>query len=106
MSSKVADVRVERTWRMVLAAARRRLLLEEGWDAVTHVRVAAASGVGRATVYRHWPSCTDLLHDVLRREAEMSHRQPVGRLREDLVAELDALRGSSVSRPWPACWPC
>ena len=37
-------------------------------------------------------SRTDLLHDVLRREAEMSHRQPVGRLREDLVAELDALR--------------
>jgi hypothetical protein len=41
---------------------------------------------------RRRPSRTDLLHDVLRREAEMSHRQPVGRLREDLVAELDALR--------------
>lgn len=91
VSDVATDVRVERTREAVLAAAR-RLLLEEGWDAVTHLRVAAASGVSRATVYRHWPSCTDLLHDVLRREAEMSHRQPVGRLREDLVAELDALR--------------
>ena len=91
MSGVATDVRVERTRDAVLAAAR-RLLLEEGWDAVTHLRVAAASGVSRATVYRHWPSGTDLLHDVLRREAEMSHRQPVGRLREDLVAELDALR--------------
>ena len=85
------DVRVERTRAAVLAAAR-RLLLEEGWDAVTHLRAAAASGVSRATLYRHWPSSTDLLHDVLQREAEMSHRQPVGRLRDDLVAELDALR--------------
>lgn len=85
------DVRVERTRKAVLAAAR-RLLLEEGWDAVTHLRVAAASGVGRATLYRHWPTHADLLHDVLRREAEMSHSQPSGALREDLVAELEALR--------------
>ena len=85
------DVRVERTRGSVLAAAR-RLLLDEGWDAVTHLRVAAASGVGRATVYRHWPTCADLLHDVLRREAEMSHTFPSGALRGDLVAELDALR--------------
>jgi len=85
------DVRVERTRRVVLAAAR-NLLLEEGWDAVTHVRVAAATGVARATVYRHWPSCADLLHDVLRREAETSHSHPTGRLRQDLIAELDALR--------------
>ncbi|MEW6475737.1 MAG: TetR/AcrR family transcriptional regulator [Actinomycetota bacterium] len=85
------DARVERTRAVVLAAAR-NLLLEEGWDAVTHLRVAAASGVARATVYRHWPSCADLLHDVLRREAEMSHSRPSGRLRPDLVAEADALR--------------
>ncbi|MEW6474382.1 MAG: TetR/AcrR family transcriptional regulator [Actinomycetota bacterium] len=85
------DVRVERTRGVVLAVAR-NLLLEEGWDAVTHLRVAAASGVARATVYRHWPSCADLLHDVLRREAEMSHSRPTGRLRQDLIAELDALR--------------
>ncbi|MEW6474269.1 MAG: TetR/AcrR family transcriptional regulator [Actinomycetota bacterium] len=85
------DARVERTRAAVLAAAR-TLLLDEGWDAVTHLRVAAASGVARATVYRHWPSCADLLHDVLRREAEMSHSRPSGRLRHDLVAEADALR--------------
>jgi AcrR family transcriptional regulator len=90
-ASTQTDVRVERTRAVVLAAGR-KLLLEEGWDAVTHLRVAAASGVARATVYRHWPSCADLLHDVLRREAEMSHSRPSGRLRHDLVAESDALR--------------
>lgn len=86
-----SDVRVERTRAIVLAAAR-KLLLEEGWDAVTHLRVATTSGVARATVYRHWPSCADLLHDVLRREVAMGHSRLSGRLHEDLIAEVDALR--------------
>jgi AcrR family transcriptional regulator len=88
----VTDTRVERTRLAVLSEAR-RLLIEEGWDSVTHLRVAQAGGVSRATLYRHWPGRSDLLHDVLRREAEMSHTSPPsGGLREDLVAECEALR--------------
>ncbi len=41
------------------------LLREEGPAAVTHQRVAAAAGVGRATVYRHWPSPAELLLAVM-----------------------------------------
>jgi AcrR family transcriptional regulator len=89
-ASGALDVRVERTRAAVLAAAR-RVLLEEGWDAVTHVSVAASSGVGRATIYRHWPSRADLLRDVIRREAEMSHTAPAGDLRRDLRRELEGL---------------
>ncbi|MGR7000444.1 TetR/AcrR family transcriptional regulator C-terminal ligand-binding domain-containing protein [Yinghuangia aomiensis] len=33
----------------------------EGWDAVTHASVAARSGVGRTTLYRHWPEAADLI---------------------------------------------
>lgn len=84
------DARVERTRAAVLAAAR-RILLEAGWDAVTHLSVAASSGVGRATIYRHWPSRADLLRDVIRREAEMSHAAPAGDLRRDLRRELEGL---------------
>jgi AcrR family transcriptional regulator len=84
------DARVERTRAAVLAAAR-RILLEEGWDALTHQSVAASSGVGRATIYRHWPSPADLLRDVIRREAEMSHTAPAGDLRRDLRRELEGL---------------
>ena len=58
------DPRSARSRDAVLAAAR-RLLAEEGPAAVTHQRVAAESGVGRATVYRHWPSPEALLRDVL-----------------------------------------
>lgn len=88
--SEATDARVARTRAAVLAAAR-RVLLEDGWDAVTHLSVAAASGVGRATIYRHWPSRNDLLRDVIRREAEMSHVAPVGDLRRDLCRELEGL---------------
>lgn len=85
------DPRVERTRAAVLEAAR-ALLFDEGWEAVTHLRVAEQAGVGRATLYRHWPRQSQLLHDVLAREAEMLHVTPTGILRDDLVAELDVFR--------------
>jgi AcrR family transcriptional regulator len=48
----------------VLAAAQ-RVLLTEGVDAVTLQRVAAAGGIGRRTVYRHWPDRLALLRDTM-----------------------------------------
>lgn len=87
---EATDARVERSRAAVLAAAR-RILLDQGWDAVTHLSVAAASGVGRATLYRHWPSRADLLRDLIRREADMSHSTPGGDLRRDLSRELEGL---------------
>lgn len=41
------------------------LLADEGAASVTHQRVSEVSGVGRATMYRHWPTAADLLYDVL-----------------------------------------
>jgi AcrR family transcriptional regulator len=41
------------------------LLAEEGLGAVTHQSVAAQAGVGRATVYRHWPQLLNLRLAVL-----------------------------------------
>jgi len=44
--------------------------------------------VGRATVYRHWPDRTQLLHDVLAAQ-EMSLRfEPTGDVRSDLLTHL------------------
>ncbi len=53
------DPRVLRSREAIVNAAR-ELLLHHGPSAVTHVQVAEIAGVGRATVYRHWPR-TDLL---------------------------------------------
>jgi Bacterial regulatory proteins, tetR family/Tetracyclin repressor-like, C-terminal domain len=57
------DPRVERSRRAILLAAG-ELLRGEGPRALTHQRVARRAGVGRATVYRHWPSPGQLLLDV------------------------------------------
>jgi len=63
---KDADVRVTASRAAALAAAQ-TLLQQEGPAAVTHQRVAAAAGVGRATLYRHWPTPEALLHEALGR---------------------------------------
>jgi AcrR family transcriptional regulator len=51
--------------REAMTAAARRLLVGEGPGAVTHQRVAELAGVGRATVYRHWPRAEQLLLDAM-----------------------------------------
>lgn len=58
------DPRAARTRERVLRAVS-ALLAEGGAAAVTHQRVAERAGVGRATVYRHWPTAADLLYDGL-----------------------------------------
>jgi AcrR family transcriptional regulator len=48
-----------------MLAAARQLLVREGPGAVTHQRVAQQAGVGRATVYRHWPRSEQLVLDAM-----------------------------------------
>jgi AcrR family transcriptional regulator len=48
-----------------MLGAARQLLVREGPGAVTHQRVAQQAGVGRATVYRHWPRSEQLLLDAM-----------------------------------------
>lgn len=97
VGSVKTDPRVDRTRAAVLETVR-AILVEEGWDAVTHVRVAKRSGVGRRTIYRHWPQRTTLLRDALVNEAVAIHAAPSGDLRRDLLAELEAIREELVDR--------
>lgn len=73
------DTRVERTRTRVMEAAR-TLIDEGGPAAVTYSALAERSGVGRATLYRHWPELTALWADL---RGEM-----VGRLQAELVGDL------------------
>ncbi|GAA2590077.1 TetR/AcrR family transcriptional regulator [Winogradskya consettensis] len=59
-----SDPRATRSRQAILSAAR-ELLLDQGPAGVTHQRVAQQAGVGRATVYRHWPQAEQLLLDVM-----------------------------------------
>jgi AcrR family transcriptional regulator len=91
------DARVGRSRAAALSAAR-ELLLGEGLAAMTHARVAEASGLHRATVYRHWPSTVALLLDVTRHETAVTIPAPTGDLRHDLNAALRAVRDDLVDR--------
>ncbi|MEU6371526.1 TetR/AcrR family transcriptional regulator [Streptomyces sp. NPDC046909] len=64
MSRTSDDLRARRSGVAALAAAT-ELLLEGSPESVTHASVAARAGVGRATVYRHWPDLESLLLDTL-----------------------------------------
>ncbi len=85
------DPRVQRTRRAVIEAVR-ELALTAGPAAVSHQAVAEHAGVGRATLYRHWPTRQDLLADALRPDGPLKRHPPTGDLRTDLVRALRRLR--------------
>ncbi len=58
---------------------------------MTHQRVAAAAGVGRATVYRHWPRPEALLHDAMSQASLPFFTDPQGDLRPWLRQQLRRL---------------
>lgn len=92
------DPRVVRTRRAVLTAAR-RLLVEEGHDAVTALRISEATGIARTTIYRHWPDREDLLRDALQAEPADPHIATTGDTRTDLIALLTHMADRVSRRP-------
>lgn len=90
--SIVSDPRVART-RAAVRAAVRTLVQQSGFEAVTHQRVAEEAGVGRASVYRHWPDRVDLLVDALIDTGPESSPPPSsGDLATDLARALHRLQ--------------
>ncbi|MCZ7414529.1 TetR/AcrR family transcriptional regulator [Streptomyces sp. WMMC897] len=86
-----SDPRAQRSRALALRAAR-ELLLEDGWSAVTYVAVSARSGVGRSTLYRHWPETSMLIRQVLAELFQAPRPVRTGELRGDLIAELGSMR--------------
>ena len=97
-SPEDVDPRVART-RQAVREAVRRLVQRAGFEAVSHQEVAAEAGIGRATVYRHWPKRTDLLlHALAEIEAPHDWRSS-GDLATDLARELERLQRTMSSSP-------
>lgn len=78
------DPRITRTRRDVVDATA-ALLLEAGWDGVTHAEVARRSGYSKATIYTHWPSRLDLVRSAIEQVCDVAHH-PVAT--GDLVTDL------------------
>lgn len=81
------DARIQRTRKDVTSASL-EILLESGWDSVTHSNVAKSSGYSRATIYSHWPNQLDLVRDAFRNYQQMPHYESTGDFRSDLKGEL------------------
>ena len=87
------DPRFLRSRQSILSAAR-ELLLQHGPGAVTHLQVAESAGVGRATVYRHWPRSDLLLAEAMATVAMpffTTPRTPGTTARDWIRAELTAI---------------
>jgi AcrR family transcriptional regulator len=92
------DPRVVRT-REAVRRAVRSLVQRSGFEALTHQQVAAEAGIGRATVYRHWPDRTQLLLDALVDVETPTGWQSSGELASDLVTELGRLQRTLTGSP-------
>ncbi|MFE7278707.1 TetR/AcrR family transcriptional regulator [Streptomyces sp. NPDC057623] len=88
MSRSSNDPRALRSRAAALAAAT-ELLVEGGPEQVTHAAVAERAGVGRATVYRHWPDLDTLLLDTLATDARPLITPDHGPVRDQLLAHLE-----------------
>ncbi len=83
------------------------LLADEGFGGVTMEGVAARAGVGKATVYRRWPTKSALVVDAISACRESGWQPPdTGSAREDLLAFvrgfMQHLRTSDAGRVMPA----
>ena len=71
------------------------LFTERGIDATSMDAIAAASGVSKATIYKHWPDKDKLALEVLSHLHGLDEKQPVfdsgeqlADLRNDLISQL------------------
>jgi len=92
--------RSERVSRAILEAAR-ELLVEEGFTRLRLEHVATRAGVGKATIYRRWPSkealCLDLL---LQLAAPHIHVFDVGDTRAELLQAVENARRALTETPF------
>lgn len=85
------DARIVRT-RADVARTAFDVLVEEGSEALTHARVAERAGYSKTTLYKHWPSRSDLAVMALEAVRDFQHPERTGDIRADLIGELTAFR--------------
>lgn len=84
------DPRFLRSRQAILDAAR-ELLVTQGPTAVTPHQIAEHAGIGRATVYRHWPRTEELLAEAMTTVPLPFFDAPASPFREWVTRELTAL---------------
>lgn len=105
--ARLPDPRIEHSRRAICRAALDEFA-ETGYAGFRIESVAARAGVGRSTVYRHWPEKSALIADALR----TLHRQPdpdvevaSGTARQKVELLLSHLAQALTASPVAACIP-
>ena len=98
------DPRVERSRRVILEA-----VLDElgtvGYGALTIEAVAARAGVGKSTIYRHWPGKLELVEDAFRTLKAPVAVPDQGSLRDRVVAVIEQVACLVAESTYSTCMP-
>jgi AcrR family transcriptional regulator len=99
------DPRVERSRRVILQAALAELGAA-GYGAFTIESVAARAGVGKSTIYRHWPGKLALVADAFQSlNVQPAPPEGGGAPRERIARLLRHLAEVVADSPFAACIP-
>jgi AcrR family transcriptional regulator len=98
------DPRVERSRRVILGAVLDELG-EVGFGALTIEAVAARAGVGKSTIYRHWPGKLELVEDAFRTLKAPVAVPDQGSLRERVVAVIEQVACLVAESTYSTCMP-
>lgn len=102
---RAPDARIERSRRVILAAALEELA-EAGYGAFAIESVAARAGVGKSTIYRHWRDKLALVGDAFKLLQEERDPELVsGTPREKLERVLRHVAEILADSPFSACLP-
>lgn len=71
------------------------LLHDEGFDRLSMDAVAARAGVGKATIYRRWPSKEALVIDAVARRSDPFPVEVAGTIHERVTAILEGILATS-----------
>ena len=98
------DPRVERSRRVILEAT-----LEElgavGYGALAIESVAARAGVGKSTIYRHWPGKLELVEDAFRTLKAAVVVPEEGTLRERVISVIEQVACLVEQSTYSTCMP-
>jgi AcrR family transcriptional regulator len=98
------DPRVERSRRVILEAVLAELG-EVGYGAMTIEGVAARAGVGKSTIYRHWPGKLELVEDAFRTVKAELAVPTQGTIRERVLSIMEQIADLVAESTYSACMP-
>lgn len=103
-TAKSSDQRAARSRAAILSSAV-ELLSERGYGGTSVDEISRRSGVAKTTIYRHWPTRTDLLRDACLTLGTPLDRPDAANLEDALTAVLKDLAAHLRSAKWASVLP-